>query len=44
VCDAETLEDIVSVSGEAVVALAVFFGKARLIDNIILKMEVGEKN
>jgi len=44
VCDAETLEDVDRVRGETVVALAVFFGKARLIDNIVLKMEVNEKN
>jgi len=36
-CDAETLEDVARVEHEAVLALAVRFGKARLIDNAILK-------
>ena len=37
VCDLETLEDVSHIRRDAVVALAVFFGKTRLIDNIILK-------
>ena len=37
VCDLATLEDITNICRDAVVALAVFFGKTRLIDNIILK-------
>ncbi len=37
VCDLETLEDVTHIRRDAVVALAVFFGKTRLIDNIILK-------
>ena len=37
ICDLETLEDITRIRRDAVVALAVFFGKTRLIDNIILK-------
>ena len=37
VCDFETLEDVTQIRRDAVVALAVFFGKTRLIDNIILK-------
>jgi len=37
VCDSETLEDVATISRDAVMALAVYFGKARLIDNVILK-------
>lgn len=37
-CDLETLEDVTRIRRDAVVALAVFFGKARLIDNIVLKI------
>lgn len=37
ICDLETLEDVTRVRRDAVVALAVFFGTTRLIDNIILK-------
>lgn len=36
VCDTETLQDVESLEREAVMALAVFFEKARLIDNTIL--------
>lgn len=36
-CDPETLEDVVRVEREALLALAVRIGKARLIDNAILK-------
>jgi pantoate--beta-alanine ligase len=36
-CDAETLEDIGRLEGEALLALAVRVGPARLIDNAILK-------
>ncbi|HEY7220496.1 MAG TPA: pantoate--beta-alanine ligase [Candidatus Binatia bacterium] len=36
-CDAETLEDIDKVDDTAVLALAVRFGKARLIDNRLLR-------
>jgi pantoate--beta-alanine ligase len=35
-CDAETLEEVSSIEGAAVLALAVQFGKARLIDNRVL--------
>jgi pantoate--beta-alanine ligase len=35
-CDLETLEDVVHIRRDAVVALAVFFGKTRLIDNIVV--------
>ncbi len=35
--DLETLEEITRIRRDAVAALAVFFGKTRLIDNIILK-------
>lgn len=38
ICDVETLEDIITISKDAVMALAVQFGKARLIDNIVLKV------
>lgn len=37
VCDTETLEEVATVEGAAVLALAVRVGKARLIDNITLK-------
>jgi pantoate--beta-alanine ligase len=37
VCDLETLEDVTQIRRDAVVALAVFFGKTRLIDNIVIK-------
>jgi pantoate--beta-alanine ligase len=36
VCDAETLEDIAQISRPAVMAVAAYFGKARLIDNTVL--------
>ncbi len=37
VCDAKTLEDIETMADEALLALAVWVGKARLIDNVVLK-------
>jgi pantoate--beta-alanine ligase len=37
VCDTETLDDIDTITRPAVMALAVKIGKARLIDNIVLK-------
>jgi pantoate--beta-alanine ligase len=37
VCDTETLEQVATVGGAAVLVLAVRVGKARLIDNAILK-------
>jgi pantoate--beta-alanine ligase len=37
ICDIETLQDIDTIAGPAVMALAVKIGKARLIDNIVLK-------
>jgi pantoate--beta-alanine ligase len=37
VCDIETLQDIETIAGPAVIALAVKIGRARLIDNIVLK-------
>jgi pantoate--beta-alanine ligase len=37
VCDLETLEEITHIRRDAVAALAVFFGKTRLIDNIVIK-------
>lgn len=36
VCDSETLEKITSIKGKALVALAVFIGKTRLIDNDVI--------
>ena len=36
-CDAESLDDIDRIQGTAVLALAVRFGRARLIDNCIIK-------
>jgi pantoate--beta-alanine ligase len=37
IVDSETLEKVVYISGNVVVALAVYIGKTRLIDNILLK-------
>ena len=37
IVDAETLEDVKVAEGKLLIALAVFFGKARLIDNILVK-------
>lgn len=37
IVDAHNLKEMKAISGEALVALAVFIGKTRLIDNIILK-------
>ena len=39
VCDTETLQDVESLEREAVMAVAVFFEKARLIDNAILRLD-----
>jgi len=36
ICDPETLEDVSQVSRKALMALAVYVGKTRLIDNTIL--------
>jgi len=36
ICDTETLQDVEILEREAVMALAVFFEKARLIDNVVL--------
>lgn len=38
VVDAETLEPVECIEGDVVIALAAFVGKARLIDNVILKV------
>jgi len=37
VCDTLTLQDCSRIEDEAVMALAIYFGKARLIDNIVLR-------
>ena len=37
VCDAKTIKDIEQIDREAVLALAVKIGRARLIDNVVLK-------
>jgi len=37
ICDAETLRDVEKAEGRLLIALAVFFGKTRLIDNILVK-------
>jgi pantoate--beta-alanine ligase len=37
IVDAVLLKDVKSISGEILIVLAVFIGKTRLIDNIILK-------
>ncbi len=39
VCDTETLQDVELLEREAVMAIAVFFEKARLIDNTVLCVE-----
>ncbi len=36
ICDPETLEDVKSVKGKVLVGLAVFVGKTRLIDNVVI--------
>ena len=36
ICDPETLEDVDTIDNTALMALAVFVGKTRLIDNMIL--------
>ena len=36
ICDVKTLKDVEQINQEAVLALAVKIGKARLIDNIVL--------
>jgi pantoate--beta-alanine ligase len=38
VCDVESIDDVTLITRDAVMALAVFFGRARLIDNIVLKV------
>jgi pantoate--beta-alanine ligase len=40
ICDAATLEDILEIKGEVVMALAVQVGKTRLIDNSVLGEEL----
>jgi pantoate--beta-alanine ligase len=40
IADADTLEDIKKIRGKILVALAVKFGKTRLIDNIIVEVKV----
>ena len=37
ICDPETLEDVCQIKGPVLMALAVYVGKARLIDNTILR-------
>lgn len=37
ICDAHTLEDIDRIEGDAVVALAAYLGKTRLIDNLVFR-------
>jgi len=37
IVDTKNLKDVTRISGEALIALAVFMGKTRLIDNIIIK-------
>jgi pantoate--beta-alanine ligase len=39
VCDTETLQDVENLEREAVMAVAVFFERARLIDNAILRLD-----
>jgi pantoate--beta-alanine ligase len=35
ICDPETLEEVSTLDGETLIALAVFIGKTRLIDNVL---------
>ena len=39
VCDPHTLEDVIRIDGPTLMALAVWVGKTRLIDNTILTIE-----
>jgi pantoate--beta-alanine ligase len=39
VCDPETLQPVTQLTGTVLVALAVFIGSTRLIDNILLRIE-----
>ncbi len=41
ICHPDSLEEMENIAGPALMALAVFFGKTRLIDNMILKPEKG---
>ena len=38
ICDAHTLEDVVRIEGDVVVALAGYLGKTRLIDNLVYRI------
>jgi pantoate--beta-alanine ligase len=38
--DYDTLDEVQQVSGKALLSLAVFFGKTRLIDNVVLGEEL----
>lgn len=42
ICDPDTLEEIENIKNRALLAMAVYVGKARLIDNAILKKNVKE--
>lgn len=44
IVDSETLEEVRDLEGEVLVALAVRFGKARLIDNTIVRIDNGKGN
>ena len=37
ICDPQTLEDVQRIEGRTLVALAVWIGKTRLIDNMVIK-------
>ncbi len=37
ICDAITLQDVDRVEGDVVIALAAYFGKTRLIDNLVYR-------
>jgi pantoate--beta-alanine ligase len=39
VCDPQTLQEVEQISGIVLVALAVYIGKTRLIDNAVLRVE-----
>jgi pantoate--beta-alanine ligase len=39
VCDSQTLREVAQIAGTVLVALAVYIGKTRLIDNALLQAE-----
>jgi pantoate--beta-alanine ligase len=39
ICDAHTLQDVDSIKGDVVVALAAYLGRTRLIDNLVYRSQ-----